>query len=89
MSNFFTGIGSRVLRPLLGIVDPLNCMTMPNRVAAFSAFDVFCHALESFTALPYYERSPRPTNPINRPAYQVKTNSGDSCVYLLFIEILV
>jgi len=65
-----TGIGSRVLRPLLGIVDPLNCMTMPNRVAAFSAFDVFCHALESFTALPYYERSPRPTNPINRPAYQ-------------------
>ena len=71
--TFPTGIGSRALRPLLGIVDPLNVMTMPNRVAAFSAFDVFCHALESYTALPYYQRAPRPTNPINRPAYQVCT----------------
>ncbi|XP_067934308.1 hydroxyacid-oxoacid transhydrogenase, mitochondrial-like [Watersipora subatra] len=65
-----TGIGSRAIRPLLGIVDPLNVMTMPNRVAAYSAFDVFCHALESYTALPYNKRSPRPANPINRPAYQ-------------------
>ncbi|KAG8441980.1 hypothetical protein GDO86_010961 [Hymenochirus boettgeri] len=28
------------------------------------------HALESYTALPYTLRSPCPTNPINRPAYQ-------------------
>lgn len=28
------------------------------------------HALESYTALPYSQRSPCPPNPINRPAYQ-------------------
>jgi hydroxyacid-oxoacid transhydrogenase len=26
--------------------------------------------MESYTAIPYYERTPRPSNPINRPAYQ-------------------
>lgn len=31
---------------------------------------LFSHALESFTALPYNLRSPCPSNPINRPAYQ-------------------
>lgn len=28
------------------------------------------HALESYTALPYNKRSPCPSNPVNRPAYQ-------------------
>ncbi|KAG0246632.1 hydroxyacid-oxoacid transhydrogenase, mitochondrial-like protein [Mortierella sp. GBAus27b] len=68
--NVKTGIASRKLRPTLGIVDPLNTMTMPKQVKIASGLDVLCHALESYTALPYNERSPRPANPAERPAYQ-------------------
>ncbi|CCG81770.1 putative Fe-containing alcohol dehydrogenase [Taphrina deformans PYCC 5710] len=65
-----TGIASRMLKPTLGIVDPLNTASMPLGVAVSSGLDVLCHALESYTALPYHMRSPRPTNPKFRPAYQ-------------------
>ncbi|MCJ1245370.1 hypothetical protein MMC30_002574 [Trapelia coarctata] len=65
-----TGIAHRVLKPTLGICDPLNTRTMPSAVHASSGLDVLCHSLESWTAIPYHERVPRPTNPINRPAYQ-------------------
>ena len=65
-----TGIAHRALRPTLGICDPLNTRTMPSAVHASSGLDVLCHALESWTALPYTERVPRPSNPILRPAYQ-------------------
>ena len=65
-----TGIAHRNLKPTLGICDPLNTRTMPSAVHASSGLDVLCHSLESWTAIPYFERIPRPSNPINRPAYQ-------------------
>ncbi|KAI9723835.1 MAG: hypothetical protein M1828_004085 [Chrysothrix sp. TS-e1954] len=65
-----TGIAHRNLKPTLGICDPFNTRTMPSAVHSSSGLDVLCHALESWTAIPYTERTPRPTNPINRPAYQ-------------------
>ncbi|WPG98513.1 Hypothetical protein R9X50_00130400 [Acrodontium crateriforme] len=65
-----TGIAHRNLKPTLGICDPINTRTMPSAVHASSGLDVLCHSLESWTAIPYNERTPRPTNPINRPAYQ-------------------
>jgi hydroxyacid-oxoacid transhydrogenase len=65
-----TGIAHRNLKPTLGICDPLNTATMPRAVKASSGLDVLCHALESWTAIPFSERTPRPANPILRPAYQ-------------------
>jgi len=64
-----TGIAHRRIKPTLGIVDPLNIRTLPPMVVASSGLDVFCHALESYTALPYDQR-PRPEHPLLRPAYQ-------------------
>ncbi|KAJ8605023.1 hypothetical protein MRB53_041568 [Persea americana] len=80
-----TGIAHRNLKPtrqsssihtsaganrVVGICDPLNTRSMPSAVHSSSGLDVLCHSLESWTAIPYYERTPRPTNPILRPAYQ-------------------
>jgi hydroxyacid-oxoacid transhydrogenase len=65
-----TGIAHRRLKPTLGIIDPDNARTMSPQVATASGFDVLCHALESYTAIPYNQRSPRPKTPLLRPAYQ-------------------
>ena len=64
-----TGIAHRRLKPTLAIVDPENTRTMPAVVAASSGLDVLCHALASFTAIPYDQR-PLPERPTLRPAYQ-------------------
>lgn len=64
-----TGIAHRRLKPTLGIVDPENTRTMPPLVAASTGLDVLCHAVESYTTIPFNAR-PRPQRPILRPAYQ-------------------
>jgi len=64
-----TGIAHRRLKPTLGILDPENTRTQPAQVAAASGFDVLCHAIESYTAIPYSSR-PQPERPVLRPAYQ-------------------
>ncbi|KAJ3205470.1 Hydroxyacid-oxoacid transhydrogenase, mitochondrial [Dinochytrium kinnereticum] len=68
--SFKTGIASRALKPLLGIIDPINTRSMPPEVHVASGLDVLCHALESYTAIPFNQRTPRPRDPIERPAYQ-------------------
>jgi hydroxyacid-oxoacid transhydrogenase len=64
-----SGISHRCLKPTLGLVDPENTRTMPRVVAASAGLDVLCHALESYTAIPFNQR-PRPDRPMYRPAYQ-------------------
>lgn len=62
-------ISHRYLRPDHGIVDPLLTLSMPTDVTAASGLDVVCHAVESFTALPYNSR-PFPKTPDDRPPFQ-------------------
>lgn len=64
-----TGISHSYLRPSLGIVDPMNTVTMPAAVTAATGFDVLTHAIESYTARPYTFR-PRYASPAERPPYQ-------------------
>lgn len=64
-----TGIAHRSLRPAVGIVDPENTRTLPPMVAACSGFDVLCHGLESYTALPFDKREAA-SSPAMRPSYQ-------------------
>ncbi len=64
-----TGIAHRVIRPIMGIIDPNNTRTVPKIATASCGFDVLCHALESITALPYNSR-PAPESLELRPAYQ-------------------
>jgi hydroxyacid-oxoacid transhydrogenase len=64
-----TGISSRRLKPTLAFLDPDNTRSLPPAVAASSGLDILCHAVESYTALPFTER-PRPERPSSRPPYQ-------------------
>ncbi|KAF9491022.1 iron-containing alcohol dehydrogenase 1 [Pleurotus eryngii] len=68
--SFKTGIASRAMKPVLGIVDTMNTETCPTQVHISSGLDVLFHSMESYTAIPYTERTPRPSNPVLRPAYQ-------------------
>ena len=64
-----TGIANRGLKPTLGLVDPENTKSMPPMVATATGLDVFVHALESYTTMPF-DRRVRPERPSLRPAYQ-------------------
>lgn len=64
-----TGISSRLLKPVLGFLDPDHARTLPPAVAASAGLDVLCHAVESYTAIPFTDR-PRPPRPSARPTYQ-------------------
>jgi hydroxyacid-oxoacid transhydrogenase len=64
-----TGIAHRRLKPTLGLIDPENTRTQPPAVAASAGLDVMSHAIESYTALPFRERT-LAERPILRPAYQ-------------------
>jgi hydroxyacid-oxoacid transhydrogenase len=64
-----TGIASRLLKPMLGLVDPENTLTLPPLITASTALDVLSHSIESFTAMPFNDR-PMPERPALRPAYQ-------------------
>jgi len=72
-----TGIANRALRPSLGIVDSLNTESCPRSVHVSAGLDVLFHSLESYTAIPYNERTPRPQNPNMRPAYQGRNPISD------------
>ncbi|KIJ20018.1 alcohol dehydrogenase [Paxillus involutus ATCC 200175] len=67
---FKTGIANRALKPILGVVDTANTESCPTEVHISAGLDVLFHSLESYTAIPYTERTPRPANPILRPSYQ-------------------
>lgn len=66
-----TGIRDRKLRPVLGIIDPDHTQYCGPALTAFTGLDVLCHALESFTAVPFANRiTGAPRSPELRPAYQ-------------------
>ncbi len=61
------GVSHRLLRPTLGIVDPLNTLTAPPEVTAAAGADILTHAIESYTTRPYHARPKH--HPPDRPAY--------------------
>jgi alcohol dehydrogenase class IV len=65
--NVKAGISHRLLRPTLGVVDPLNTLTAPPEVTAAAGADILTHAIESYTTRPYHARPKH--HPPDRPAY--------------------
>jgi hydroxyacid-oxoacid transhydrogenase len=63
-----TGISHQNLRATLGVLDPLNSLSVPPLVTACSGADVLTHAIESYTCMHYTEREKLAT-PAARPPY--------------------
>ena len=65
--NVKAGVSHRLLRPALGVVDPLNTLSAPPEVTAAAGADILTHAIESYTTRPYNARAKH--HPPDRPAY--------------------
>jgi alcohol dehydrogenase class IV len=65
--NVKAGVSHRLLRPALGVVDPLNTLSVPPEVTAAAGADILTHAIESYTTRPYNARPKH--HPPDRPAY--------------------
>ena len=72
-----TGISSALMKPDMGIIDPSFTWGLPPLVTAATGFDVLTHAIESYTAVPFTERS-KNSNPALRPPYQGANPHSDS-----------
>jgi hydroxyacid-oxoacid transhydrogenase len=72
-----TGIANLRLKPTLGILDPNNTRTLPPQIAASTGLDVLTHAIESYTAMPYHQRT-KAQRPMLRPAYQGSNPISDT-----------
>jgi hydroxyacid-oxoacid transhydrogenase len=84
--NVKVGISMPCVRPSLGIIDPLNTLTMPPLVTASTGIDVFTHSMEAYTAIPYTSR-PKPATPQDRPVY-VGSNPISDAVSVTAIKIV-
>lgn len=73
--NVKAGVSHRLLRPTLGIVDPLTTLTAPPEVTAAAGADILTHALESYTTRPYHARVKH--HPPDRPAYVGSNPASD------------
>src|SRR5918996_3654538 len=65
--NVKAGVSHRLLRPTLGIVDPLNTLTAPPEVTAAAGAHILTHAIEAYTTRPFDTR-PKYFPP-DRPVY--------------------
>jgi len=75
-----SGIVSKRLKPVLGLLDPTVLQTLPPFIVAANGFDVLTHAIESYTARPYTKR-PKPDKPELRPTSQGANPYSDfSCL---------
>ena len=69
-----TGISHQHIRPTVALVDPLNSLSAPAAVTAYTGLDVLTHAAESFTIKPYNMR-PKAKDPAARPPTSDPTRS--------------
>jgi len=62
------GISSPYQRPVLALVDPCLCASMPSRITAFTGMDALSHGIESYVTRGF-DRRAKPETPDKRPVY--------------------